>query len=240
MIDDRELRAKAYELSAGVCRPEEADRADRGAGAQRPSGPPRGRDVDDAPPARDGAGHGADRRAARHRERRCDERAIPEAGAPRDRQGDPRLAHRQSSARRWRRSPAPARISQLVGRAGTGKGVVLSAAARAWQLEGYEVIGTAVAGATAQRLGEDANLDRSYTADGLCNGVENGNICLGPRTVVFMDEAGMADTERLSRLTELTADSRSKLVLAGDAAQLSPIGAGGLFDSSRIGSPAPS
>ena len=50
----------------------------------------------------------------------------------------------------------PGGISQLVGRAGTGKGVVLSAAARAWQLEGYEVIGTAVAGATAQRLREDA------------------------------------------------------------------------------------
>ena len=30
----------------------------------------------------------------------------------------------------------PGGISLLVGRAGTGKGVVLSAAARAWQLEG--------------------------------------------------------------------------------------------------------
>ena len=43
----------------------------------------------------------------------------------------------------------------------------------------------------------------------------------------------MADTERLSRITELTADSRSKLVLAGDSAQLSPIGAGGLFEQLR-------
>ena len=66
----------------------------------------------------------------------------------------------------------PGGVSVLVGRAGTGKGVVISAAARAWQLEGYEVIGTAVAGATAQRLQEDAGLDRSYTADGLINGVE--------------------------------------------------------------------
>lgn len=44
-----------------------------------------------------------------------------------------------------------------------------------------------------------------------------------------MDEAGMADTDRLSRLVEITSEHRAKLVLAGDAAQLGPIGAGGLF-----------
>jgi hypothetical protein len=44
-----------------------------------------------------------------------------------------------------------------------------------------------------------------------------------------MDEAGMADSGRLSRLTQATAERESKLVLAGDAAQLSSIGAGGLF-----------
>jgi ATP-dependent exoDNAse (exonuclease V) alpha subunit len=88
---------------------------------------------------------------------------------------------------------------------------------------------TAVAGATAQRLAEDAGLDRSFTADGLINGVEKGRIDLEPGSVVVMDEAGMADTQRLARLAEVTAESRSKLVLAGDAAQLGPIGAGGLF-----------
>src|SRR3981081_1524524 len=44
-----------------------------------------------------------------------------------------------------------------------------------------------------------------------------------------MDEAGMADTERLAGLIELTDRSDSKLVLVGDQAQLSPIGAGGMF-----------
>ena len=39
----------------------------------------------------------------------------------------------------------------------------------------------------------------------------------------------MADSDRLSRLTQATAERESKLVLAGDAAQLSSIGAGGLF-----------
>jgi ATP-dependent exoDNAse (exonuclease V) alpha subunit len=39
----------------------------------------------------------------------------------------------------------------------------------------------------------------------------------------------MADSERLPKLIELTAQHESKLVLAGDSAQLSSIGAGGLF-----------
>jgi ATP-dependent exoDNAse (exonuclease V) alpha subunit len=123
----------------------------------------------------------------------------------------------------------PGGVAVLVGRAGTGKGVTISAAARAWQLEGNEVIGTAVAGVVAQRLQADAQLDRSFTADGLVNGVEKGHVRLGPRTVVVMDEAGMADSDRLSRLVKVTAERESKLVLAGDAAQLSSIGAGGLF-----------
>ena len=46
---------------------------------------------------------------------------------------------------------------------------------------------------------------------------------------MVVDEAGMADTERLARLTQITSQSHSKLVLAGDAAQLGSIGPGGLF-----------
>src|SRR6202007_2953650 len=44
-----------------------------------------------------------------------------------------------------------------------------------------------------------------------------------------MDEAAMADTNRLAALTELTARHHSKLVLVGDQAQLPSIGAGGMF-----------
>ncbi len=120
-------------------------------------------------------------------------------------------------------------VSVLVGQAGTGKGVVLRTAANAWQKDGYQVIGTAVAGATAERLAADANTNRSMTTDALLLRAEKGTLTLGKDTVVMMDEAGMADTNRLSKLTELTSERESKLVLAGDSAQLSPIGAGGLF-----------
>ncbi len=51
-------------------------------------------------------------------------------------------------------------VSVLVGEAGTGKGVVLGAAADAWEREDYRVIGTAIAGAAAQRLGTEAGIRR--------------------------------------------------------------------------------
>jgi conjugative relaxase-like TrwC/TraI family protein len=121
-------------------------------------------------------------------------------------------------------------VSVLVGQAGSGKGVVLKTATNAWQKDGYHVIGTAIAGATAERLAADAKTDRSMTTDALLLRAEKGTLTLGKDTVVLMDETGMADSKRLPDLVALTNQSESKLILAGDSAQLSPIGAGGLFN----------
>jgi conjugative relaxase-like TrwC/TraI family protein len=225
---DRELHARAYELSAGICHPRQAD----GLVAEL---------------ARSGElvalqGGMSTARQLREREQqtlavaesRAGERAAPVAQAT--------LRDARLQAQRELRAPlsaeqrqaletitGPGGVSVLVGQAGTGKGVVLSTATRAWQREGYEVIGTAVAGATAERLGADARLQRSLTTDALLAREQTGQLTLGAKTVVVMDEAGMADTHRLSKLTELTARRESKLVLVGDQAQLSAIGAGGMF-----------
>ncbi len=129
-------------------------------------------------------------------------------------------------------------MTVLVGQAGTGKGVVLAAAAQAWKQEGYRVLGTAVAGATAERLGADAKLDRTHTTDSLTAKAQHGSERLDAKTVVVMDEAGMADTHRLANLTDLTAKHGAKLVLVGDSAQLSPIGAGGMFAALKEKTPA--
>jgi conjugative relaxase-like TrwC/TraI family protein len=127
------------------------------------------------------------------------------------------------------------RTAILVGPAGTGKGVVIDAAAWAEQLIGTETFGVAVSGATAQRLGNDspALAGRTLTLDALVARAEHGQLTLGERTTVYLDEAGMADTARLDRLTELAERSGAKLVLIGDGAQLPSIGAGGMFDRLR-------
>lgn len=228
IVSDRDLQARAYELAAGHCRPAQAQQALRQL-------------------ERDGelvrlAGDAWTTRALRQREQQTVERVRAQAG------------ERVAPLRRWSLERATDELEQeidgslspeqrqalatitgagatsvLVGQAGTGKGVVLHAAAKAWQRDGYRVIGTAVAGATAERLAADAQLERSTTADSLLASARNGKLDLDERTVVVMDEAGIADTKRLSALVELTHEANSKLVLVGDHAQLSPIGAGGLF-----------
>jgi hypothetical protein len=123
----------------------------------------------------------------------------------------------------------PGGVTVLVGEAGTGKGVLLGAAREAWERDGHRVIGTAVAGAAAQRLGTEAGIKETMTADALTHRVHEEKLQLDSRSVVVFDEAGMADTRRLAQVVELTRDAGAKLVLAGDQAQLSSIGAGGLF-----------
>jgi conjugative relaxase-like TrwC/TraI family protein len=230
MVRERDLRARSYELAAGVCHPAHADEVA-------------------AELVRSGElvslyGGLWTTRELRERERQT--LAIAESRA-----GEPSAPVSKASLKSARRElqreigvPLSAEqregletitgrggVSVLVGQAGTGKGVVVAAAARAWQREGYQVVGTAVAGATAKRLGADAKLEQSVTTDALLGRVESGRMQLDSKTVVVMDEAGMADTSRLASLTELTARHESKLVLVGDQAQLPSIGAGGMFEA---------
>ncbi len=119
----------------------------------------------------------------------------------------------------------------LVGPAGTGKGVVIDAAARAEQDIGRDTVGIAVSGSTAQRLGRDspALAGRTLTIDALINRAEHGRLRVHARTTIYLDEAGMTDTNRLGQLTRLADRTGAKLVLIGDATQLPSIGAGGMF-----------
>jgi len=89
---------------------------------------------------------------------------------------------------------------------------------------------TAVAGATAEHLGADAALRQTLTIDSLLARFESGGVRVDSQTVIVMDEAGMADTKRLAALIELQEGAGAKLVLVGDHAQLSAIGAGGMFE----------
>jgi conjugative relaxase-like TrwC/TraI family protein len=126
----------------------------------------------------------------------------------------------------------PERSAVIIGPAGTGKGVVIDAAARAEQIAECATLGIAVSGSTAQRLGRDspALLDKTLTLDALVARVDSGRVELTDRTTIYFDEAGMADTSRLERLTEVVQRTGAKLVVIGDGAQLPSIGAGGMFD----------
>jgi conjugative relaxase-like TrwC/TraI family protein len=126
----------------------------------------------------------------------------------------------------------PERAAILIGPAGTGKGVVIDAAARAEQLTGRATLGIAVSGSTAQRLGHDSPslVGQTLTLDALVARVEHGRVRVDEHSTIYLDEAGMADTLRLQRLTEVVERTGAKLVAVGDGAQLPSIGAGGMFD----------
>ena len=74
----------------------------------------------------------------------------------------------------------PERAAILVGPAGTGKGVVIDAAARAEQHVGHRTLGIAVSGSTAQRLGQDspALAGHTLTLDALVSRVERGQLAV--------------------------------------------------------------
>ena len=133
----------------------------------------------------------------------------------------------------------PERLAVLVGPAGTGKGVVIDAAARAEQAVGREVIGIAVSGSTAERLGADSPaLDgHTLTLDALTARADTGRLQIGADTTVILDEAGMVDHKRMDALTGLIERSGAKLIAVGDGKQLPSIGPGGMFDRLSLHAP---
>ncbi len=227
-VRTREVRAMAYELSAGSLTPAEAMRV-----------------VDELQRSGRLIALADDRvtsHTVRESERYVLSRAADSSPAPAGRVGDRAIADaikRTESAIGASLSDeqrvavdvlaSDARVAALTGPAGTGKGAVIGAASLAYQAEGRQVIAVATVGSTAMRLGGQAHA-RAYTIDGLAARVEYERIRLDERTVIFVDEAGMVDTHRLAILTRLAEDSGCQLRLIGDAAQLQAIGAGGLFE----------
>jgi ATP-dependent exoDNAse (exonuclease V) alpha subunit len=126
----------------------------------------------------------------------------------------------------------PSRAAVLIGPAGTGKGVVIDAAAQAEQEAGRVVYGVAVAGRTAQRLGEasPALEGRTRTIDSFTAALDAGRLHVDQHTTVYVDEAGMGDTARLAPLVAAVDERGGRLIAIGDHRQLPAIGAGGMFE----------
>ena len=125
-------------------------------------------------------------------------------------------------------------LAVVVGPAGAGKTAALAAAAQVWAGQGRPVTGAAVAAVTARRLEHATGIEstsltrllnqlrRTDPATGLSVGLPRGG-------VLVVDEASMVDTRTLTRLLAHTRAAGATLVLVGDPAQLSEVGAGGLF-----------
>lgn len=122
----------------------------------------------------------------------------------------------------------PQDLSIVVGYAGSGKGVALGVARRAWEAQGYRVQGAALSGVAAQNLQEGAAI-ASRTLASLNYAWSNGRDLLTARDVLVLDEAGLIGSRQMQVVIEHAQRSRAKVVLVGDAEQLQAIEAGAAF-----------
>jgi conjugative relaxase-like TrwC/TraI family protein len=124
-------------------------------------------------------------------------------------------------------------VSLVVGRAGSGKTWTLGLARDAFQLDGYQVLGTAPTGIATVSLGEEGFTD-SRTVDRLLLDLQRRRTALDSRTVLVVDEAAMVGTRKLVRLLEHADRAGAKVVLVGDDRQFASIAAGGGFRALRL------
>ncbi len=129
-------------------------------------------------------------------------------------------------------------LTVLTAPAGAGKTSTLGAAGRAWQVAGYRVVGLAPSARAAAELASATGGRADTLAKWLHNHdrlnrlppAERAWTALDDRTVLIIDEASMASTLDLDRLTALAAKAAAKVVLVGDPGQIGVInGPGGML-----------
>ena len=126
-----------------------------------------------------------------------------------------------------------ARLQLAIAPAGTGKTTAMRALAAAWDADGGTVIGLAPSAAAAAVLREQlsagtdtlAKLVWSIAHHDLPDWAQN----IGPKTLVVVDEAGMADTLSLAAAVDFVLARGGSVRLIGDDQQLAAIGAGGVL-----------
>jgi len=162
------------------------------------------------------------------RGREANAAVVPEGDCrTRARPLEPRRGPARGGARarlRWGARRAPRRSCR------NRKSRALDAAREAWIAAGFDPIGLAPSAMAASVLRDEAGL-RSDTLAKFLFDTESGRstFLLDHRSVVVLDEAGMARTDDLAKLLHLVEEHKAKVVLVGDPHQLGAVGPGGIF-----------
>jgi conjugative relaxase-like TrwC/TraI family protein len=118
----------------------------------------------------------------------------------------------------------------LTGRAGTGKGPTLHAAAEAYRAAGWRVIASAMDGTTARRMAEQLGGQvPAMTVEQLKIRLEAGTIRVDKRTVIFVDEASKLDTGHWGELAKAVERCGARIRAIGHDGQHEAIRLPGLF-----------
>ena len=126
-----------------------------------------------------------------------------------------------------------ARLQLAIAPAGAGKTTAMSALTAAWVEDGGTAIGLAPSAAAAAVLRESTGAATDTLAK-LTWSISAGDLpdwaaSIGPRTMVLVDEAGMADTLTLDAVVQFVTARGGQVRLIGDNQQLAAIGAGGVL-----------
>ena len=126
-----------------------------------------------------------------------------------------------------------ARLQLAIAPAGAGKTTAMRALTAAWAEDGGTVIGLAPSAAAAAVLREQTGATTDTLAK-LTWSISTGDLpdwasSIGPRTLVVVDEAGMADTLSLDATVAFVTARGGQVRLIGDNQQLAAIGAGGVL-----------
>ena len=121
-------------------------------------------------------------------------------------------------------------LDVLVGPAGAGKTTAMNALRRAWEAEHGpgSVVGLAPSAVAAQVLADDLGIATENTAKWWQSHLLHGTT-FQPGQLVIIDEASLAGTLSLDRITHLAHTAGAKVLLVGDYAQLQSVDAGGAF-----------
>jgi conjugative relaxase-like TrwC/TraI family protein len=121
-------------------------------------------------------------------------------------------------------------VDVFVGPAGAGKTTTMRALRTAWTAEHGRgsVVGLAPSAAASQALADDLGVACENTAKWL-HEYDHGRTELRRGQLMIVDEATLADTKTLDRLTGIAAGARAKVLLVGDPHQLQSVDAGGAF-----------
>ena len=116
-------------------------------------------------------------------------------------------------------------MAVIEGAAGSGKTTTLRPITDLHKEQGYEIVPTAVAWRTAVALGDDCDA-RPYCVDKLLKLAAKGQIEIGRKTLIVVDEAGMLSTRQAHHILQLSERHGAKVVFAGDTRQQQPVEAG--------------
>lgn len=121
-------------------------------------------------------------------------------------------------------------VDVLVGPAGAGKTSAMSALRRIWEEEhgAGSVVGLAPSAAAAHVLAEDLGIPTENLAKWWHDHLRQRTTFRSGQLVI-VDEASLAGTLHLDRVTALAAHGGAKVLLVGDPAQLQSVEAGGAF-----------